>query len=79
MLWKCELNLKILILYVYFFNMHISLIMALICLKTCICIAEIGMEGTVYQNVDIGLSLCVIACRRRNFGKKITKVTRFLP
>ena len=39
--------------------MDISLIIALICLKICMCIYEIcmeGMEGRVSQNFDLGLS-----------------------
>ena len=35
------------IFHVYFFNMDISLIKAAFCLKICICIAEICMEGSV--------------------------------
>ena len=52
------MNLKNPIFHVYFFNMDISLITALICLKTCMCIAEICMEGRVSQNFDLGLSFC---------------------
>ena len=40
-LCKCIVNLKILIFHVYFFNMDISFITALTCLKTCMSIAEI--------------------------------------
>ena len=39
------MNLNILIFHVYFFNMDISLTIALTCLKTCMCIAEICTEG----------------------------------
>ena len=45
-----------------FLNMDISLIMALISLKICMCIAEIYMEGTVSQNFDLGLSFCFVQC-----------------
>ena len=38
-----------------FLNMDISLIIAPISLKICMCIAEIYMEGSVFQNVDLGL------------------------
>ena len=38
--------------HIYFLNMDISLIIALICLKTCMCIFEICMEGRVSQNVE---------------------------
>ena len=65
------MNVKILIFHVYFFNMDISLIIALISLKTCMYIAGIGMEGRVSQNFELGLSFCFMVCRRRNFGKKI--------
>ena len=39
------MNVKILIFNVYFLNMDIWLIIALICLKNCMCIAEICMEA----------------------------------
>ena len=64
------MNLKILIFHVYFLNMDISLIIALICLKTCMCIAEIYTEGRVSQNFDIGLSFCLMLCRKSNFERK---------
>ena len=48
------MNLKILIFHVYFFNMDISLIIALICLKTCMCFAEICLEERVSQNFVLG-------------------------
>ena len=56
------MNLKILILYVYFSNMDISLIIALIFLKTCMCIAEICMKERLSQNFDLGLSFCLMLC-----------------
>ena len=64
-----------------FLNMDISLVIALICLKTWMCIPDICMEGSVSQIFDLGLSFCFMVCRRRHFEKKyksITKVTRFL-
>ena len=76
------MNLKIIIFHVYFFNIDISLIIALISLKTSICIAGICMEGSVSPNFELGPSFCFMVCRRRNFENKIqkfTKVTRFLP
>ena len=72
------MNLKILIFHVYFFNMDISLIIALICLKTCMCIAEICMEGRVSQNLDSGLSFCFMPYRKRNF-ERICKKSQKLP
>ena len=54
-----------------FFNMDISLIIALISLKTCMCIAGICMEGSVSQNFELGLSFCFMVCRTRNFEKEI--------
>ena len=39
------MNLKTHIFHVYFLNMDISLIIAPISLKICMCIAEIYMEG----------------------------------
>ena len=65
--------MKKLIFHVNFLNMDISLIKALICLKMCMCISEICMEGSVSQNVDLGLSFCFMLCRRWNFGKKYKK------
>ena len=64
------MNLKIPIFHVYFFNKDISLIIALICLKTCMCIAEISMEGSVSQNFDLGLSSCFMPYRKGNFERK---------
>ena len=64
----------------YFLNIDISLIIALISLKICMCIAETYMEGRMSQNFDLGLSFCFMQCTRRHFEKKIqkiTKVTRF--
>ena len=58
------MNLKILIFHVYFFNIDISLIIALICLKTCMCIAEICLEGSVSQNFDLGRSFCFMPYRK---------------
>ena len=67
------MNLKILIFHVYFFNVDISLIIALICLKECMYIADIGMEGSMSQNFDLGLSFYFMLCRRRHFEKKYKK------
>ena len=64
------MNLKIPIFHVYFFNMDISLIIALTSLKICMCIAEICMKGRVSQNFDLGLSFCFMQCRKRHFEKK---------
>ena len=64
------MNLKILIFPVYFFNMDISVIIALISLKTCMCIAGICMEGTVSQIFELGLGFCFMVYRRRNFERK---------
>ena len=50
--------------------MDISVIIALISLKTCMCIAGICMEGSVSQIFELGLSFCFMVCRRRNFEKK---------
>ena len=70
------MNLIILIFHVYFFNMDISLIIALICLKICMFIAEISMEGSVSQNFDLRLSFYFKLCRRRHFEKKYQKITK---
>ena len=50
-------NRKIFIFYLYILNMDISLIMVLSFLETCIHVAEVYLEGSVSQNVDIGFSL----------------------
>ena len=55
--------------HVKFLNMNISLSIALICLKICMCISEICMEGSVSRNFDLGLSFCFMLCRRWNLGK----------
>ena len=55
------MNLKILIFHVHFFNMYISLIIAHICLKICMFIAEICMEGRTSHNSDLGLSFLFYA------------------
>ena len=67
------MNLKILIFHVNFFNMDISLIIALICLENCMCIAEICIEGRVSQNFDLRLSFCLMPYRKRNFERKYKK------
>ena len=67
------MNMKTHIFHVYFLNMDISLIVAPISLKICMCIAEIYMEGMVSQNFDLGLSFCFMQCRRRHFEKKYKK------
>ena len=67
------MNMKTNIFHVYFLNMDISLIIAPISLKICMCIAEIDMEGSVSQNFDLGLSFCFMQCRRRHFEKKYKK------
>ena len=67
------MNLKILIFHVYFLSIGISLIIVLICLKTCMCIADMCIEGGVSQNFDLGLSFCFMLCRRRNFEEKYKK------
>ena len=52
-----------------FFNTDISLIIALIRLKICMCIAEICMKGRVSHNFDLGLSFCFLPYRKRNFER----------
>ena len=67
------MNLKTLLFHVIFFNMDISLIIAPICLKISMCIAEIFMEGSMSQNPDSGLSFYFMLCRRRHSEKKYKK------
>ena len=59
--------------------MDISLIIAHICLKICMCFVEICMEGSVSQNFDLGLSFCFMLCGRRHFEKKKDKKSQKLP
>ena len=47
-----------------FFNMDISLIIALICLKICMYIPKMYIEGRMSQIFYIDLSFCFIVCRR---------------
>ena len=53
-MYECVQNMKIIIFYMYFFNMDISLIIALICLNICMYISKMYMEGRVSQIFDIG-------------------------
>ena len=64
------MNLKTQMFHVYFLNMDISLIIAPISLRICMCIAEIYMERRVSQNSDLGLSFCFMQCRRMHFENK---------
>ena len=74
-LWNCVLKRKFLIFHIYFLNMDISLIIALICLKTCMRIAELCLKGTMSQNFDEGLSFCfmVHVYRKRDLKKNTQK------
>ena len=69
-------NLKIINFHIYFFNMDISLIIALIFLKTFMYTPEICLEGRVSQNSDKGLSFCFIVCRRWKLEKKYKKLQK---
>ena len=61
--------MKIQIFHIYFFNMDILLIIALICLKMCMYISWMCMEGSVSQILDIVLSFSFIVCRRWNLER----------
>ena len=69
---------EILIFHKYFFNMDISLIMRLICLKIVKHILRIHLEGRVSQNVDIRLSFNLVAFRKGGF-QEFTKKSQRLP
>ena len=76
------MNLKTPIFHVYFFNMDISLIMAAFCLKMCIRIAEIYMEGIVSQNFDFSLVFVLWYIEQRILKKSTKnhkKIPSFLP
>ena len=63
------------------YNMDISLIMSLKCLKFPTHVGKIHFERSLSQNVDIGICFCFVLCRRwhsAKFIEKITKATRFL-
>ena len=64
---KCAENGEKHIFHIYFLNMDISLIMKITGMKIAIHVAEIRWEGRVSQNFDIGLSFCLILCRKLNF------------
>ena len=68
-MYECVQNMKIHIFDIYFFNMDISLIIALICLRICMYIPKMYIEGMVSQIFDIGFSFCFIECRRWKFKK----------
>ena len=57
--------------------LDISLIIALISLKPCMCIDGICMEGSMSQNFELGLSFCFMVCRRRNLGKNTKNSQKF--
>ena len=42
------------------------------------CIADICTEGSVSQIFDLGLSFCIMVCRRRHFEKKYQKSQKLL-
>ena len=56
--------------------MDISLIIALIRLKTCMYNHQICSKGRVSQNVDIELSFCFIVCRRWKLEKKYKRLQK---
>ena len=67
---------KILIFIKYFFNMDVSLIVRLICLRIVIHVLRIHLEGRVSQNVDIGFSFNLVAFRKGDFKKNYNKITK---
>ena len=50
-------------------RMNISLIIKLTIMKTVIHRAETHREGSMSQNIDIGLRFCFILCRKMDFQK----------
>ena len=68
-MYECVENMKIHVFDIYFFNMDLSLIIALICLKICMYILKMYMEGIVSQIFDIAFSFCLIVCRRWKLEK----------
>ena len=58
--------MKIHIFDIYFFNMDISLIIALICLKICMYIPKMYMEGRVSQIFDIALVFVLLYVEDEN-------------
>ena len=72
------MHLKTHIFHVYFLNMDISLIIASISLKICMCIAETYMEGSVTQNFDLWLSFCLCNVEEGILEKKYKKSQKLL-
>ena len=58
---------KILIFHKHFWNMDISLIIRLTCLKIAMHVFRIHLERSVSQNLDLGLSFNLVAFRRGDF------------
>ena len=57
--------------------MDISLIEAHIFFETCKHVAEVCLEGSMSQNLHIGLSFCFMLCRRWNFDNSDKKYQKF--
>ena len=62
----CHMHLEESSFFIHSFNMDISLIMALIFLKTCMYMLLKCIWKEASQNFDIGFSFCFMLCRRSN-------------
>ena len=51
------------------FFLYISVNVSLACLEFALYVAGTHLEGSMSQNIDIGLSFCCIVCRRWNLKK----------
>ena len=61
--------MKILIFDIYFVNMDISLIIAIICLRIGMYIPKIYMEGRVSQIFDVGFIFSLLCVEDENLKK----------
>ena len=50
------------IVQIYFLNINISLIIIHMRLKTYMLIVEMFLEGSLSQNIDLGLRFCFMVC-----------------
>ena len=64
------------IFHINVLNMDISLVIKLIIMKIAKHVPEIHWERSMSQNFDIGLSFCLILCRRVDFQKDYNKIQK---
>ena len=57
------------IVRIYFLNINISLIIICMRLKTYMLIVEMFLEGSLSQNIDLGLRFCFMVCGETEYKK----------